>query len=338
MRAVAVIALLAIAAVAGANAASRLDKLKAKTLIADDFTTPAGCVAKSGKCMKVTDCKSGSVVRGLCPGDSSVACCVTAGTVPPPPPTPTTGLPALLSIVDTNTCTKRSWNDRGQAPRQYLRGLAASFAKAVCNPTRADVAFVGKAELGTNDALAWYGDILKSKLGATSAGIVTVRQLYTLLAGLGMRESSGVYCTGRDMSASFSSADTAEAGLFQTSWGAHTRSPLLDQLFAQYSASKAGCASTFYSAGLTCSASNNKNWGSADQKGYQWQALTKACPSFATEYAAVLLRLNGGAKGEWGPLRKRVAEVVPDCHNMFLAVQNLVNADRSICAALQNLA
>jgi hypothetical protein len=38
-----------------------------------------------------------------------------------------------------------------------------------------------------------------------------------------MRESSGIYCAGRDQSASNTSADAAEAGLFQrnirTHWG-----------------------------------------------------------------------------------------------------------------------
>jgi hypothetical protein len=196
------------------------------------------------------------------------------------------------------------------------------------------VAFVGKAEKGTNDALDWYGAILAAKLGPVSAGITTVRQLYTLLAGLGMRESSGSYCTGRDMSASFSSSTTAEAGLFQTSWGANTRSILLGGLFRQYQASKTGCLAATYKAGVSCSASNLKNWGQTSETGYQWQALTKDCPSFSTEYAAVLLRLNGGAKGEWGPLRKKAVEVIPECDQLLKQVQAYVTANPGVCAQL----
>ena len=45
-----------------------------------------------------------------------------------------------------------------------------------------------------------------------------LRRLFVLLMGLGMRESSGQYCEGRDRSAHNTSADTAEAGLFQVSF------------------------------------------------------------------------------------------------------------------------
>src|SRR4029450_413972 len=52
----------------------------------------------------------------------------------------------------------------------------------------------------------------------TVDGLDTLRHLFVLMIGLGMRESSGKYCEGRDMSASNVTADTCEAGLFQTSW------------------------------------------------------------------------------------------------------------------------
>jgi len=259
--------------------------------------------------------------------------------IPPTnPPAPTTGagtgtgtasVADISSIVDKSTCIQHSFTERGHAPKSFLRGLAVSYAKAVCKPTRPDVVFVGDTHTGNNDALSWYGSILQSKLGPTTTGLKTVRQLYTLLVGLGMRESSGVHCTGRDMSAAFSSADSAEAGLFQTSYGAHTRSSLMTDLFKQYQSSRAGCATAQYTADIKCSASNLKNWGTT--AGTVWQKLTKECPSFATEYAAVLLRLNGGARGEWGPLRKKNAEVVRECYDMFGAVESYVTAHPAIC-------
>jgi len=194
--------------------------------------------------------------------------------------------------------------------------------------------FVGNKNLGSNDALSHYGSILSSKLGANTGGLTTVRQLYTLLVGLGMRESSGSYCTGRDRSASFSKSSTAEAGLLQTSWGASTRQAIMGQLFSKYRASKTGCLAATYKAGVSCSASNVKNWGQTTETGYQWQALTKDCPAFATEYASVLLRVNGGAKGEWGPLRTKAAEVVPECYSLFGMVQTYVTANPSVCSQL----
>jgi len=270
-------------------------------------------------------------------------CCVTTTPTPTPIPTPTptptpspTGpsVAAISAMADASVCSKRQWAGRGLAPKQYIRGLVATYAKAVCNPNRPDVVFVGNSQVGSNDALSWYGSILQSKLGKTTTGLTTVRQLYTLLAGLGMRESSGMYCTGRDMSSGFSSAATAEAGLFQTSYGAHTRSTLMDNLFNQYRASKAGCVISQFTTSLTCSAADLKNWGDATDPGYIWQQLSKQCPAFATEYAAVLLRLNGGLNGEWGPLRTKAAEVVPECYSMFGSVDSYVGANPGVCPLL----
>jgi hypothetical protein len=42
------------------------------------------------------------------------------------------------------------------------------------------------------------------------------------MLGHGMRESSGRHCEGRDLSADNVQSDTAEAGLFQTSYNAHS--------------------------------------------------------------------------------------------------------------------
>jgi len=240
----------------------------------------------------------------------------------------------INALADASACVKVNWKDRGTMPKAYLRGLAYSFAKAVCNPTRQDVAFFGNIQLGTNDALALYGPTLKAKLGPTSTGITTARQLYTLLTGLGMRESSGKYCVGRDMSAKFSAADSAEAGLFQTSWGAHRRASLLTDLYTKYQGNKAGCGIPSYTTSVSCKAGDLRNWGKESEDGFKWQKLTKDCPSFATEYAAVLLRLNGGAKGEWGPLRRMQVEVHKVCYDFFGAIQNYVVAKPAVCTAL----
>jgi len=301
------------------------------------------CASKGGVCQDKSSCKT-TPQGGMCPGAANIMCCF-AGTAASSTPTPApaaptaTGVAAIEQIVDASTCSTRSWTGRGKAPKQYVRGLAVSFAKAVCQPTREDVVFVGNANPGSNDVMNWYGSIIKSALGATTTGITTVRQIYTVMIGLGMRESSGVWCTGRDMSSGFSSAATAESGLFQTSYGAHTRSVLMDHLMSKYQSSKAGCASSVYSPGITCSATNMKNWGATTDMGFQWQALTKQCPSFSAEYAAVLLRLNGGSKGEWGPLRTKAAEVVPACYSMLGSVQSYVEANSAtLCNTLLNLA
>jgi len=102
-------------------------------------------------------------------------------------------------------------------------------------------------------------------------------------------------------------------------------------LFQQYEASKAGCGASIYQRAVSCSASNLKNWGGTAESGYIWQSLTKSCPSFATEWAAVLLRYSGGNEGEWGPLRTKAAEVTTQCFALYTSVDAYIAAHPDIC-------
>jgi hypothetical protein len=108
------------------------------------------------------------------------------------------------------------------------------------------------------------------------------------LIGLGMRESSGRYCAGRDTSEENTSADTAEAGLFQMSWNAHAASPLIEQLFSDYSSNPDGFLSIFQE-GVSCTHGDYANYGDGD--GAAFQQLCKSCPAFAAQAAAVGLRV-----------------------------------------------
>lgn len=246
----------------------------------------------------------------------------------------------IAKIAADSTCAATNWEDRGVAKKAYFRGMALVFAKAVCQPNRPDVKVVAGARgtPGTNsdrtDALTWY-DAKFQSLGMSNAtdGVDTLRHAYALLIGLGMRESSGKYCVGRDRSADFSSADTAEAGLFQTSWGGHIHSPAMSDLFSKYKADEKGCLFDVFSDHVTCSAWDAKTWGSGS--GADWQKLTKSCPGFATEYAAVLLRTSGGKKGEFGPIRTRKAQILPVCDSMLSQIQALIRAKPQVCDSLK---
>jgi hypothetical protein len=143
----------------------------------------------------------------------------------------------------------------------------------------------------------------------------TLRHLFVLLIGLGMRESSGRYCEGRDRAADNTTADTAEAGLFQTSYNASLESPLLPKLFAHYAANPDGFVSVFKE-GVRCTAANLENYGSGP--GAEFQRLSKACPAFAAEFAAVGLRVD---RSHWGPVNRREAEIRPECDAMLQEVQ-----------------
>ncbi|MDB4993856.1 MAG: hypothetical protein JWM74_1288, partial [Myxococcaceae bacterium] len=204
------------------------------------------------------------------------------------------------------------------------------------NPTRSDVVVVSRAKTGddAHDALSWYASTFAA-LGMTNdvAGVDTLRHAYTLVLGLGMRESSGAHCAGRDMSASNVSSDTSEAGAWQTSWNSRTASPELPALFDKYKASSSGCLLDTFAEDVTCSAANWQDWGTGVD-GLAFQKLEKECPAFAAEYVAVMVRVQGGSSGHYGPLRRKAAEVRPECDAMFQEVESFVVQNPSVCAAL----
>lgn len=224
------------------------------------------------------------------------------------------------------------WADRGRAPLGYLKGMALAFARVYCKFKASDPCAIemAKAETGhpESDALSHYSDQFQA-LGMCndSSGIDTLRHLFVLLIGLGMRESSGHWCEGRDRSASNTTAETAEAGLFQTSWNIRYRCPLACTLFEQYQANPSGFLDTFQEA-VPVHAYDLENFG--DGEGRAFQELSKHCPAFAVEVAAVGLRNN---RLHWGPINRRTAELRPEANQMLLEVHELV--DRSnLCPAL----
>ena len=84
----------------------------------------------------------------------------------------------------------------------------------------------------------------------TVPGVDTLRGLFALMIGLGMRESSGKYYEGRDVSATNTTSDTCEAGLFQMTWNMKTASPSMGKLLEDFFADPNGFLPIF-SEGLT---------------------------------------------------------------------------------------
>jgi hypothetical protein len=170
------------------------------------------------------------------------------------------------------------------------------------------------------DALNIYRDQFEQlRMSNEEDGIDTLRHLYALMLGSGMRESSGKHCCGRDQSADNTSSDTCEAGLFQTSWNAHSASdPEFSNLMAEYSnsANKATCYLSQFDDGVSCSSSDWSCYGSG--KGYEFQKLCKECPSFAVETHALTLR---NLANHYGPIIRKEVELKSDADRMFKSVQ-----------------
>jgi hypothetical protein len=188
-----------------------------------------------------------------------------------------------------------------------------------------------KSRDAANDALAYYADIFAGTgMSNSVSGADTLRHLFVLLIGLGMRESFGKYCQGRDVSAGATTADTADAGLFGTAFNVRSASPLMMDVFNYYSARPSSGFEDVFAEGLKCSAEDFKAVGNGDGEKFQW--LSKECPAFAAELAAVGLR---HIRKHWGPINRREAQVVPECDAMLSQVQAFVDTSPNIHAALR---
>jgi hypothetical protein len=236
----------------------------------------------------------------------------------------TDGLDKIIEVAANSQIARYHWLDRGVAPKGYIKGMAVVYAKVYCqlkaaNPFAKEMA---KANTGNSDkdALAHYAQKFRD-LGMNNsvAGVDTLRHLFVLLIGLGMRESSGKHCEGRDHSASNATAETAEAGLFQTSYNARNSHLLLPQLFEQYLANSSGFIEIFKE-GVTCPPQDWENYG--EGKGKEFQRLSKACPAFAAEFAAIGLR---NLRKHWGPINRLEAEICPEADALLQEVQKIVD-------------
>lgn len=232
--------------------------------------------------------------------------------VPPVVVSPPVGVKDIIAMAKGSQCASYSWKSRSKSPAGYIPGMAIMYARELCNPHK----IVSDPSLGesTRDGLTYMG---------LEGGSESV---YTLLAGLGMRESSGKHCEGRDMSAKNTSADTAEAGMFQTSFNSRVADLQLTAIFQKYKAGGQKCYLEVFSEGVTCSASNWSNYGSSD--GTKFQELSKSCPAFAVEYASVMMRVR---RNHYGPINRKEVEIKKECRDLFSQVESLVKSQPGIC-------
>ena len=230
---------------------------------------------------------------------------VTPTPVTPKPPTAIAYTEAdLMKIVSESSCSKYGWGNRGKAPAGYIKSVVLTYATEVCNPNK----FAAKTTKGTNmqDVAAWY------------PFEPSLEKVYALMLGSGMRESSGRQCTGVDTSASNYAANTAEAGLYQTSYNAFLNPSVpadvkleLQNIMAAYTADSKNCFSW-----NTCT---TKNYGTG--KGFEFQKLAKQCPAFSTKSHAILVR---NLYRHYGPLINKAAELRTECVDMLTKVQAIV--------------
>jgi len=220
---------------------------------------------------------------------------------PPAPPVEIVQYKSIDEIVDKSDCLKKYWKNRGYAPRGFMRGMAIMYSRAIKKPDPL-LNYSGPAN---KDALTNYG--IKGNLKNT----------YAYLIGLGMRESSGDYCEGRDMSAKNYSASTSEAGLFQISYNSISAHGDLKPLFEKPKDSEY-CLLDVFKEGAKCKESDFKNWG--EGKGVIWQNETKMCPAYAVEHAYYIVRV---LMRHHGPSIRKEVEFDKSCLKMLDQVEAL---------------
>jgi N-acetylmuramoyl-L-alanine amidase len=245
-----------------------------------------------------------------------------------PPPLTDAEQDEIATIAINSNIARYSWRDRGMAPDGYIKGFALSYANTYRQYLMGyrPAVEMAKANSGdsSTDVLQWYYTQYRdAHLDNTRDGPDTLRHLWALLLGLGMRESSGKHCEGKDQSAENTTSDTCEAGLFQTSYNAHSSDATFDELFDTFSAAVNDNPQGFldyFEEDVECSSSSWENYGSG--KGAQFQEMCKIQPAFACETCAIVLRK---LRQHYGPINREEAELKTDADKMLKAVQDYID-------------
>lgn len=225
----------------------------------------------------------------------------------------------ILKIADSSECGNYFFKDRGYAPKSYLRGMAIMYARQVCDGSE----FIKQDKVTSTFKLSWENKT-RNHLDALEYYGINGNELntYAFLIGLGMRESSGRYCLGRDKSADFVKDHEAEAGLFQSSYGSRLFNTDLEKLYKYYQENQGECELSTFSEGVKCSDYNARNWGNGP--GVAWQDLVKKCPALATKWAAISIR---SYYREFGPIIKKEVEFKTQCRDMLQKVEKVAKLD-----------
>lgn len=231
----------------------------------------------------------------------------------------------ITRIAENSAIASYDWPGRGRAPVGYTVGVALCFALAMklhaLNDPGAVFAAQADSKKPDTDVLSWYAAEFKAlEMDNSRPGLETLRHLFVLMLGLGMRESSGLYYTGKDPGAANTTADTCEAGCWQTSWNIRNASPHIPPLLDQYWGDPNGFLATF-KRNITPKAADLLTYGKGDGARYQW--LSKYAPAFHAMVTMLGLR---ELRKHWGPINRKEATLTSDADRMLREVQTYMQA------------
>jgi peptidoglycan hydrolase-like protein with peptidoglycan-binding domain len=266
----------------------------------------------------------GLYIDGVCGPDTWGALRQQGPPEPPPDAFTTKQEHDITQIAARSKIADYSWEGQGVAPAGYTQGMALAYAQVYRKLKDGDSAAEEMAKAKTDnqkDVLCYYAGIFKTAgMDNSKPGADTLRHLWSLMLGHGMLESSGQHCCGRDQSASNTDSNTCEAGLFQTSYNAHSCSSQFDKVMGEYQANDWSGYLTTFEDGVSCSSADWECYGSGT--GYTFQEMCKNLPAFSAETAAITLR---NLCNHYGPINRYEAELRTDADAMFKAVQDYVD-------------
>jgi hypothetical protein len=257
-------------------------------------------------------------------------------------------LSAITSIVDNSGISKISWENgsRGHAPYGYYYGMALCYAQMYQrskseDPIIAEIAKPLGIPISKDTLSKWNLEFEKIGLNNDSEQN-RLRNVFILMFGLGMMESSGRYCCGWDrgkltgwgkpskiIPLSEISANNSEAGLFQTSYDVFNSMPLeiektLLQIIQRYKGGEDGFLE-YFSKGAYCGILDGENVGKG--KGFEFQKLAKESPAFTVEFNALAIRYTAS---HWNPIikigdSKDGLQLKLEVNNLLLKVEDYVD-------------
>lgn len=237
---------------------------------------------------------------------------------------------AITDAAESSAIAGYSWKDRGKAPKGYITGMSLCFADAMIRLANEEADVAAMAVVNTNkpdtDVFSYYGKaftnagMLNTEQGSTE--VERLRHLFAFMIGLGMRESSGRYCEGRDMSATNVAADTAEAGMFQTSWNIRSCNSSIPPLLPEFWEGPLGYREAFQN-GVSPDSNDLGNYGSG--AGAQYQFLSKYAPLFHALVTGVGLRY---LRKHWGPVNREEVELKREADSLLSVVQSIMESEQ----------
>ena len=243
----------------------------------------------------------------------------------------------IVALVAASPLPKHEWRGRGVAPIGYLNGMAITFARAYCKLRRGDrfatlMARKPQATEGDTDALAHLdGPFRRAGILNERDGADTLRHLFVLLVGLGMRESAGQFCQGVDASSGNQNREQFEAGLFQMSYsigvGQAAHIPI-HEFYEQLSGLPYGGLKPTFAQGVRCG--RRPLTDTHDSAAGRFRNFCLTQPALYAELTALCVRYR---RRHWGPINRAMVELDPTCDQLLQAVQAVVDR-QSDCTGL----